>query len=119
MAAVTIGDSALVFGSTDETWGLIQNLSFAEAVQVTEAEDADGDVVGAAMWGNKTTVTGTYLFKSDTNAPTSLVGSATAVTLSDGDSPGDIHITSATTNKDKNSFKSIDFEGTYYPNLGS
>jgi|TARA_Y100000310_G_scaffold334801_2_gene415373 hypothetical protein len=119
MADVTIGTSTLEFGITDDTWGLIQNLSYNEAVQETRAIDGDGDVVGAAFSQKLITVSGTYLFVADLNSPDSQVGTGTAITLSDGDTPGSIYITSSTINKSNSEFKSIDFEGIYYPNLGS
>ncbi len=119
MASAEIGESNLVFGTTDDTWGLIQNLSFSEASQVVEAMDADGDILGVAFHGNKTDVTGTYLFKATLNAPETHVGDGTAITLSDSDSPGNIYISEATTNKTNSEFKSIDFTGSYYPTLGS
>jgi|TARA_Y100000034_G_C6513717_1_gene220824 hypothetical protein len=118
MADVTIGDSDLVFGSTDDTWGLIQNLSFTKSVQETRASDADGDVVGAALYGELVECTGTYLFKLDASSPEN-TAFGTAITLSDADSPGNIYINSTTVNKSNTEFKSIDFQGTYYPELGS
>ena len=119
MPAVVVGDSSLVFGTTDETWGFIQNLAFADNSQVTEALDADGDVLGAAFSQNKTDVTGTYLFKAALNSPAANVGNGTPITLTDSDSPGNIFISEATTNKTNSEFKSIDFTGTHWPNLGT
>ncbi len=119
MPSAEVGESSLVFGSTDDTYGLIQNLSFNETTQETQASDADGDVVGAAFYGNLTEVSGTYLFKAALNSPAAHVGDGTAVTLSDADSPGNIYVTSATTNKSNTEFKSIDFDGVFYPDLGS
>ncbi len=119
MANATIGTSGLVFATTDDTYGLIQNLSFNETTQETRASDGVGDVVGAGFYGNLTECSGTYLFEADLNSPSAHVGDGTAVTLSDADSPGNIFITSATTNKSNTEFKSVDFDGIYYPDLGS
>lgn len=119
MADVTIGTANLEFGIVDDTWGLIQNLTYNENVQETRAIDGDGDVVGAAFHGGLTEVSGTYVWLADLNSPGAHVGDGTAITLTDGDSPGSIYVTSATNSKSNAEFKSIDFEGVYYPNLGS
>ncbi len=119
MASAAIGESNLVFGTTDDTWGLIQNLTYSDTSQVTEAMDADGDILGAAFHGNRIDVSGTYLFKADLNSPLAHVGDGVAITLSDADTPGSIFINSATNSVTNTEFKSIDFDGTFYPNLGS
>ena len=41
-----IGSTGLVFGTTDDSFGLISNLSEQRIVKTKEVGDADGDTVG-------------------------------------------------------------------------
>lgn len=124
MAATQIGTDTLVFGSTDETWGFFENLTFTEQSEKTEVMDADGDIKDVTFHGKKTEVTGTYVFRAkNANSPDSHVGDGTAITISnsgDGDFPtGNIYIHEAGTEYTKADFKKVSFSGTIYPDLAS
>ena len=122
MAAATIGESALVFGTTTETWGWIENISEGEEVSVKEVSDNDGDIVAVGMYGKKHPISGTYVFRTNTSSPKAQVGTGTTVTVQDVDAnSGAIHITRCTIEKTGGvdpDYKRISFDGFYWPALG-
>ena len=117
--AVRKGDSKLDWGTTDETYGLVQAMTRAEAVEVTPAKNGQNDTVAVEYTDNIVTVSGTFLFRDETTsgAPQENVGNGTEITMATtGDS---ICIESATRDWSFNCWSQISFEGKYYRNLGS
>lgn len=121
MAKTLIGTSSLIFGTTDETWGLLENLEYTESVESVEVTDADGDITDVAFHGKKTEVSGTYVWKQKSNSPEARVGSSSPINITnsgDGDAPtGDIYITEVKLSYKKGAFKAVDFVGMIYPDL--
>lgn len=122
MAVAKIGESALVFGTTSETWGWVESISEGETVEVNEISDNDGDIVAVAFYGKKHPISGTYVFRTNTSSPKSQVGTGTTITVQDVDAnSGAIHITSCTIEKSGGTdpdWKRISFDGFYWPSLG-
>lgn len=127
MAANQVGESDLVFGVTDETYGFFETLEYEVQSEKKEAMDGDGDVVGVAWHSKKTRVTGSYVYlnSGNTSEPSQQVGTGTPITITntDGlpsaDGPGDIYIDRAKETFAKADYKKVDFEGTFYPDLAS
>lgn len=113
MAAVTIGQSGLVFGVTSEGIGLVQSFSETRNIEKNEIRNNVGDIVGVAYY-NATTgyslsvaVTGSY----NVTAGAALAALANATTL------GTTRIDSITLNKSNDAFVTVDISATGYPNV--
>ena len=113
MAAVTIGQTGLVFGVTTEGIGLVQSFSDTRNIEKNEVRNNQGDVVGIAYY-NATTgysvsvaVTGSYAV----TAGAALAALANATTL------GTTRIDSITLNKSNDAFVTVDISATGYPNV--
>jgi hypothetical protein len=113
MAAVTIGQTGLVFGVTTEGSGLVQSFSETRNIEKNEVRNNQGDVVGIAYY-NATTgysvsvaVTGSYAV----TAGAALAALANATTL------GTTRIDSITINKSNDAFVTVDISATGYPNV--
>ena len=113
MAAVTIGQSGLVFGVTTEGIGLVQSFSETRNIEKNEIRNNVGDIVGVAFY-NATTgyslsvaVTGSY----NVTAGAALAALANATTL------GTTRIDSITLNKSNDAFVTVDISATGYPNV--
>jgi len=114
-----LGDSRLEFGTTDETWGLIQSVSSEEAVEEVEARDGCNNIVAVEQTNKMKRVSGTYLYRNQdlSLAPAGQVGTGTQITLQ---TSGDIIYISRATNEWSNGgWRQVSFDGAYYPNLGS
>jgi len=115
-----IGDSKLEFGTTDETWGLVQSVTAEESAEMREARRGNGNIAAVEYYNaGVKAVRGTYLFRAEleTSAPHGNVGNGTAITLqTTGDS---IYVHRASNEKKFGDYRQISLEGTYYPNLGS
>jgi len=114
MPATTIGTSALVFGLTAETGGLVQSFSEVRNVEKQEVRDNTGDVKGVAFYNATTayslsiTTTGGYL-TTTAGAAISLANATTAV--------GSTRIDSLTINRSNDGFVTVDISATGYPNV--
>jgi hypothetical protein len=117
MAAQRVGDSHLTFGCTDQNWGYISNLTFDKGFQTTEAVNGQGDVVGFEMFQESQKCRGEYLYRAGSGSPSALVGTGTALSITDiGVS---FYITSCSEVWSQGEWRKITFEGIYYPNMGS
>lgn len=119
------GEAALLFGTTNDTWGYINSLSSREVWEKITAADGAGDAKRVEYFNQTFEVTINYTFRADLNAPHSDVGSGTVVNIADGKgilpNSGNIYIEEAEKNAeggDSPGFKSVDAVGTWYPNLG-
>ena len=114
-----IGDSLLTFGLTDTLWGWMQNLSIVEAMESVEAKSGQAVTKAVEQFNKGYKVTGTYTYRDEltTTAPGGIVGSGTTISLSDLDVA--IYINSATNNWTSGDWKSVDFDGFWWPSLGS
>jgi len=129
MAAIQIGDGKLIFGTTDETYGLMDSIDFEVTAQVSEAMDGDGDIVNVEHFGKKTTCSASYIFKTtspqDADEPTQRVGTGVKVTLANSpnfpaaDKPGDLFVHRAKESFKKADWKVVDFDCTFYPSLST
>lgn len=119
MSSQRLGNSRLVFGTTDETWGLVQSVSSEESVEEVEARDGCNNIVAVEQTNKMKRVTGTYLYMNQdlTNSPAGQVGTGTQITIK---TSGDIiYISRATTDWSNGGWSQVSFDGAYYPNLGS
>lgn len=106
MAATVKGTSGLVFGTPTESSVIMQSVEETRSTEVVEARDEDGDVTGLAFYGgNRTEVTGEYLFKgSDIGA----LGAS--ITLTGLTTSGDLYITELGTKTENTGFKKGSFK---------
>ena len=114
-----IGDSLLTFGTTDTQWGWVQNITNVTSMESAEAKSGQGITKAVELFNKGYKVTGTYTYRNEglTDAPLALVGEGTVIALSDPDMS--FYINSATENWTQGDWKSVDFEGFYWPALGS
>jgi hypothetical protein len=115
---------AAVFGCTDETYGYVMNLQFQPTCRKRESGNGAGVIKNVDYTAHKTLCTGEYVYVGDdANDPLSQVGSGTAITLSDAESPGNIYIDSAAKilngGPETATEMRVRFTGTYYPDLAA
>ena len=115
MAAVTIGQTGLVFGVTTEGIGLVQSFSETRNIEKNEVRNNQGDIVGIAYY-NATTgysvsvaVTGSYAVTA--GAALAALANATSI------GTGSTRIDSITINKSNDAFVTVDISATGYPNV--
>ena len=113
-----IGTANITFGVSDETWGYFSSFTVEKSAEVAEQTSGSGDVKRVQFFGDKSTVSGTYVViaASGEGDPYDYVGTGTGLTFTDG--PGTTYISRATVSKTSDGFKSVDFEGTFFPDLG-
>ena len=109
-----IGDSRLIFGVDDESFGYMSAKAVDKATNKVEAPDGNGDTVAVEYNNLQYTVTGTFTYFTGESSPYDEVGSGTAVTITD---VGQVYIESATTNWTSGDWSEIAFTGMIYPNL--
>jgi len=112
-----IGDSNLVFGTTDESWGYIEATQIDHSPALLEAMNGQNEVVAGEYSKDMKKVTGTYLFRNVSGDPLLIVGDGTTITLTDVGLA--IYVNTASKIFAVNGWAKVSFEGVYYPNLGS
>jgi len=113
MAAVTIGQSGLVFGITSEGIGLVQSFSETRNVEKNEIRNNVGDVVGISYYN---ATTGYSLSVAVTGSYAVTAGAALAI-LANATTLGTTRIDSITINKGNDAFVTVDISATGYPNV--
>ena len=112
-----LGDSNLVFGVTDDPWGYVSNLKLDHSPSLVEAQNGEGAVVAGEFFKDMKKCSGEYLYRNVSGDPVSLVGTNTALSITDlGLS---FYITDAQTVWQMGQWRKITFNGVYYPSLGS
>ena len=120
--ATQIGTDSLIWGTTDQTWGYVENLSVKESHNKTFQKDGAGEVVAVEFSEEHNTVSGSYVYRTS-GGPLAQIGSGTSIDLSSQDDMGrdtelaTVYIDTATTAVSVDNFMKVDFEGEYYPNL--
>jgi len=112
-----IGDSNLVFGTSDEPWGYMQMTKVDHAPSFAEAQGGDGKVVAGEFYKDQKKCSGEYIYRAVTGDPEDAVGTNTVVALTDiGLS---VYILSSSEVWQLGQWRKITFEAVYYPDLGS
>ena len=124
MATARIGESGPIFGTTDQSYGVIENVEATTEVNEEELTDGDGDIIAVDQHGKKTTCTFEYTYKTSADGPDLTdVGTGTAINVPDGGTygiPSTIYLRSATATRSKApGYLTIRCEGTSWPSLGS
>ena len=114
-----IGPSALVWATTDETWGYVENIEVAESVEETNARNAAGDIVAANYHGKVLTLTCDYIWLTDTGNPGAQVGTGTAIAITDAIASGDWYVTNASKKKTQGDAYRQSITAKQYPDLDS
>lgn len=118
MASSRIGETGQVFGTTDETYGYITDLSINENVQEVESSDGDGEIQAVQQYGKKIEASFTYTFRSALLSPVLQVGTGTAINLTDTAFAAlDLFVKSAVTNRIQNGFTTVSIEATSWPEV--
>lgn len=112
-----IGDSRLVYGTTDQTWGYVQMVKVEETSEKATAKNGGGDTVAVEFFNaGEQKVSGSYYYLTGmTGGPATEVGTGTAVTVSEAG--GDVYIDKVGNTYQMGDWQVVDFEGTYYPHL--
>lgn len=112
-----LGDSRLQFGTEDELWGYVQNLTENETSEKVAAANGDGNTVAVELYNiGEKSVSGSYFWMNgDHDGPGDLVGDVTGCTITG--ITGTIYIDSASKTRSVGAWTAFDFEGTYYPHL--
>jgi len=117
LVSTRIGDSNLVFGVTDHPWGYMANVKLDHSPSFAEAEQGDGEVVAGEFYKDMKKCSGEYIYRNVSNDPVDLCGSSTAIAITDAGIS--IYITKATTVWQMGQWRKVNFDGVYYPSLGS
>lgn len=112
-----IGDSNVVFGTTDEPWGYIENLRHTKEVTHVTQENGAGVTVAGELVNPIQNVSGEYTFRNVSDDPWDEVGTTDGILITDIGVT--IYITSAQKVWSKGEYMKISFEGVYYPSLAS
>lgn len=112
-----IGDSRLVYGTQDETWGYVQNLKVETSASKAVAANGQGNTVAVEMYNvGEQKVTGSFYFLAgEGSGPATEVGGVSGVQIQDAS--GTVHIDKAGKTRQVGNWCVIDFEGTHYPYL--
>ncbi len=111
-----VGDSRLVFGLEDVAWGWLQNVRFEQTAQKAEAQNGAGNVVAVEYYGvGQKSCSGSFYYISGQTGPVEAIGTSTGFTIVDGE--GTYYIERITDQRSVGQWRTIDFEGTYYPHL--
>jgi len=117
MSTTRIGDSSLIFGTTDRPWGYVRNMSVDQKPELSEAMNGSGEVVAGEFYNAKRNCSGEYIYRNGSGSPVDVVGTDTAITISEVSL--DFYITSVVELWRTAEWRAVTFEGVYYPNLGS
>lgn len=118
MASARIGETGLVFGTEDETYGYFNSLVVNPVVQEVKASDGDGEIQAVQQYGKETGVTFDYVFRTATGAPTLQVGTGTPINLVDTEFNSlDVYINSASTTRTLNGFTTVAIVGTEWAEI--
>ena len=110
------------FGCTDETYGYFRNLQISNVCQRRLVHSGAGVVKYRNSYSTVNTVTGEYVYIATDTAVSGKLGTDVALTISDGDSPGNIYLNEYTITKtggENPQEKVCRFVGEYYPSLAS
>ena len=112
-----IGDSRLVYGTTDQTWGYIQSIKVEESAEKMEARNGQGDKVAVEYFNTgEQKVSGSYYYLTGmTGGPATEVGTGVAVTVAEAG--GKIYIEKVGSTYQVGEWQVVDFDGTFYPHL--
>jgi hypothetical protein len=112
-----IGDSRLVYGTTDQTWGYVRTIKVETTSEKQEAKNGQGDTVAVEFFNaGEQQVSGTYYYLTGmTGGPATEVGTGVEVTVAEAG--GTIRIEKTGASYQTGDWMSVDFEGTYYPHL--
>jgi len=118
MSSARIGETGQIFGTTDESYGYVTDLSINENVQEVESADGAGEVQAVQQFGKKIEASFTYTFRTGASAPTSQVGTGVPINLTDAAFNGlDLYVKSATTNRIQFGFTNVAIEATSWPEV--
>ena len=110
------------FGCTDETFGYFQNLRVRATSEKRLGFAGDGTIKYRNSFGKRSIVEGEYVYVADDSTVSGKVGTDTALTITDGDSPGNIYVDEyeiTKTGGENPDGKVCRFVGEYYPDLAS
>ncbi len=114
-----IGDTLLTFGTTDKLWGYVQNITNVGSLESVEAKSGQAVTKAVELFNKGYKVTGTYTYRNEIvdDAPLGMLGDSDPIELDDPEMS--FYINSATENWTSGDWKSVDFEGFWWPSLGS
>lgn len=112
-----IGDSRLVYGTTDQTWGYIQSIKVEETAEKAIGKNGQGNTVAVEFFNaGEQKVSGSYYYLTGMEGgPATNVGTGVAVTVAEAG--GAVYIEKVTNTYQMGDWRVVDFEGTFYPHL--
>lgn len=112
-----IGDSRLVYGTTDQTWGYVRTVKVEKTSEKSEAKNGRGDTIAVEFYNEgEEKVSGSYYYLTGmTGGPATEVGTGAEITVAEAG--GTIRIDKVGKSYQTGDWMTVDFEGTYYPHL--
>ncbi len=110
------GDSRLVSGCTDETFGYVSAVEVSKEPQKIEAPKGNGGTAAVEYFNKQEKCKGTYYFLTGVSgAPLDAVGDGSTIAIADAGLS--IQIEKASKARQVGQWAIVNFEGTYYPDL--
>lgn len=112
-----IGDSRLVYGTTDQTWGYVRTVKVETTSEKSEAKNGRGETIAVEYYNEgEQKVSGSYYYLTGmTGGPATEVGTGAEITVAEAG--GAIRIDKVGKSYQTGDWMTVDFEGTYYPHL--
>lgn len=112
-----IGDSRLVYGTTDQTWGYVRTVKVETTSEKSEAKNGRGETIAVEFYNEgEQKVSGSYYYLTGmTGGPATEVGTGAEITVAEAG--GTIRIDKVGNSYQTGDWMTVDFEGTYYPHL--
>ena len=118
--AVRIGETgSIVWGTTDQTYGYIQNISAKAEVDETPLKRGDGEIVAVEQHTKRTEVSGEYIFRATGGPDISSVGTGNAININVAGASYSIYLKTADAKDTIGDWSKISFSGTAWPSLGT
>jgi len=116
MADVRIGISGPVFGTSTESYGIIENEEKTTEVQESEIIGGDGDIVGVDQYGKKVNVSFDFTYRASGGVTHTDVGSGS--TIASPETATSIYVRSVSETFSKApGYQTIRCEGSSWPDL--
>lgn len=116
MATQRIGITGPVFGTSTETYGIVETEEKTTEVEEQELSGGDGDIVGVDQYSKRVRVTGEYTYRAAGGPDEDDVQSGSTITTPETSTS--IYIRSITDRYSKApGYRTIAFEGTEWPDL--
>lgn len=115
-----VGTANIIFGTKDESWGYVDNLSISNEAEKHETKNGDNDTVAVTYHSHKQAISGTFTCVSETTPTGPMQESPIGKQINiktEGSQTISAVIEKVDTNYARGEAKKCTFEATVYPAL--